>query len=427
MSLRNSGELTVKGSEFWKADSVEVMVDITADADGSDMRDIRAEHQLRSVRTAALLRIMVVALMVGAMLLGTATEEWFAQSVVLLCYAAAAVLALAKAGSSATSPTIQTAIAVGDVVAILLFELLSTGGYVPLAVMALLPLLVALEVSARRASVILAVSAAAFAAAVVADPAMTSVLGWVQAVFVCGLYAFLCCTALGVVSIQQRHVREIERLSASRRALLADTMTGFDSERRQISESLHDGPLQLVMAARFDISEAARSSADDRLHRAVSSLREVITRIREATFLLHPAVLDQVGLAEAAQKLAMITQSRSGIEISTVVDYPVRNSIDPMVFAVMRELLSNVERHSRAAHARIELNVVDGMCRIDVVDDGVGTAPEVLARRLAEGHIGIASHRTRVEAAGGTMRFIGTDIGTHVRVEVPLGRESLLK
>jgi two-component system, NarL family, sensor kinase len=50
----------------------------------------------------------------------------------------------------------------------------------------------------------------------------------------------------------------------------------------------------------------------------------------------------------------------------------------------------------------------------------VGTPPEVLTRRLAEGHIGIASHRTRIEAAGGSMRFLDSNVGTHVRVEVPL-------
>jgi two-component system, NarL family, sensor kinase len=422
-------EPTEKVVNFCEADSAEDYQTrttmIRVDADGADMRDIRAQHQLRSVRAAAMLRIAVVGLMVGAMLLGTRVEEWFAQSVLLVCYAAGAIWAAAFAfcltGPSSTKQTVQIAIAVGDVAAIAIFELLSSGGYTPLAVMALLPLLVALEVSVGRAAIILAVSAAAFTAVVVLDPVMVPDLGWAETIFLCGLFAFLCCTAFAVVSVQQRHVGEIERLSASRRALLADTMSGFESERRQISEDLHDGPLQLVMAARLDISEAAKVSADDRLQRALGSLREVISRIREATFLLHPAVLDQVGLAEAVEKLASITESRSSIDISTVVDYPVKNSIDPMVFAVMRELVSNVERHSRATHARVELRAVAGMCRLDVVDDGVGTSPETLTHRLADGHIGIASHRTRIEAVGGTMRFIETDVGTHVRVEVPLG------
>ncbi|MGV0803433.1 sensor histidine kinase, partial [Mycolicibacterium elephantis] len=83
-----------------------------------------------------------------------------------------------------------------------------------------------------------------FTAVVVFDPVMLPDLGWAKTIFVCALFAFLCCTVLAVVATQQRHLGEIERLSASRRALLADTMTAFDDERRQLSESLHDGPLQ---------------------------------------------------------------------------------------------------------------------------------------------------------------------------------------
>jgi two-component system, NarL family, sensor kinase len=311
-------------------------------------------------------------------------------------------------------------VAVGDVVAISVFELLSSGGYIPLLVMALLPLLVALEVSATRAAIILVLGAAAFAGVVVLDPVMTPALGWGQTLFLCAMFGFLCSTAYVVVSVQQQHIEEIERLSASRQALLADTMTGFESERRQISESLHDGPLQLVMAARLEISQAAKGSPDVRLQRALSSLRQVISRLRDATFFLHPEVLDHVGLAEAAQKLASITESRCGINISTAIDYPTNQPIDQMLFAVMRELVSNVERHSHATHARIELSTFGDMCRLDVIDDGVGSTPETLARSLAGGHIGIASHRTRIEAAGGTLRFMDAETGTHVRVEVPM-------
>jgi NAD(P)-dependent dehydrogenase (short-subunit alcohol dehydrogenase family) len=137
-------EPTEKVVNFCEADSAEDYQTrttmIRVDADGADMRDIRAQHQLRSVRAAAMLRIAVVGLMVGAMLLGTRVEEWFAQSVLLVCYAAGAIWAAAFAfcgtGPSSTKQTLQIAIAVGDVAAIAIFELLSSGGYTPLAVMA---------------------------------------------------------------------------------------------------------------------------------------------------------------------------------------------------------------------------------------------------------------------------------------------------
>jgi len=117
-------------------------------------------------------------------------------------------------------------------------------------------------------------------------------------------------------------------------------MTAFDSERRHISESLHDGALQSVLAARQDVSDAARAAPDVRLERALSGLREVAQRLRELTFVLHPAVLEQVGLAEATKKVLSIAQSRSGIEITVDVDSSMADSTDPMVFGVLRELVS---------------------------------------------------------------------------------------
>lgn len=152
----------------------------------------------------------------------------------------------------------------------------------------------------------------------------------------------------------------------------------------------------------------------------MTGLQSASERLRQATFELHPAVLEQVGLGPAVEQLAGFTAQRSGIEVSTDIDYPIRNEIDPIVFGVARELLSNVVRHSRAAHARVTLGVADGMCVLNVADDGVGVNGETMARRLGEGHIGLASHRARVDAAGGAFVFLEADCGTRACVQVPL-------
>jgi two-component system NarL family sensor kinase len=94
--------------------------------------------------------------------------------------------------------------------------------------------------------------------------------------------------------------------------------------------------------------------------------------------------------------------------------------MDPMVFGLVRELLSNVVRHSEADRATVTLALTNGVCQLDVIDDGKGIAPDTMARRLSEGHIGLASHRSRVDAAGGTFAFIDEPMGTHVRVRLPV-------
>lgn len=397
-----------------------------------ELERVRRLHRLRSYQIASVLRIGVVALMAAAMLIGTRSSEWARQTVLISLYAFVAVcsvmLAYAPlrqrvgmgrlAGVRRLEPFAFTVI---DVLALTGFQTLSTDGIYPLLIMTLLPVLVGLDVSTRRAAVVLACTLVGFALAVVEDPVMVRAIGWPEAVFRFALYAFLCGTALVVVRIEERHIYSVAGLSALREELLAQTMTASEELQRRISEAIHDGPLQDVLAARQELVELSLDDPDDdRVERALAGLNSASERLRQATFELHPAVLEQVGLGPAVEQLAGFTAKRSGIEVSTDIDYPVRSAIDPIVFGVVRELLSNVVRHSRAGHASVTLGITDEMCVLHVSDDGVGVSGDTMARRLGEGHIGLASHRTRVDAAGGSFLFGEAPTGTHVSVELPL-------
>lgn len=308
-----------------------------------------------------------------------------------------------------------------DVITVTAFQTLSTDSIDPLLIMMLLPIFIGLDVSSRRAAVVLACSMVGFLVAVLEDPLMQDEFGFSECMFRFALYAGLCGTAYLAVRMEERHTRAIAGLSALREELLAQTMTASDVLQRRISESIHDGPLQDVLAVRQEVVELrAAFPGDDRIERALAGLQIASQNLRQATFELHPAVLEQAGLGAAVQELASYTERRSGIEVSTDIDYPIRDEIDRIVFGVVRELLSNVVHHSKAQHASVTLGVTDGKCVLDVTDDGVGFDGETMARRLGEGHIGLESHRTRVDAAGGIFLFLDTPVGTHICVEVPL-------
>lgn len=392
----------------------------------TDLAEVRHAHQLRSLRLQSVLRVGVVALMFGAVRVGIPRAGWPGPSVLLCLYAfvavSAAIFAFSRRGTSVMGQIPLFVMALIDVAALFVFQLLSHGGYVPLLVMALLPLMVSLEVWWRRAAVVLACTFMAFAVYLIVDPEIELRLGWVETAFLVVMYGFLCSASFLVVYVQGRHVDEITSLSASREELLAQTMTAAEAERRRVSESIHDGPLQDVLVARQEILEFAKMSAGEELDRAMACLHDASTRLREATFELHPSVLEEVGLAAAVERLAVFTANRSAIAITTDIDYPIRNAIDPIVFGAVRELLSNVVRHSQATNASVQLAIVDGACRLDVVDNGIGMSTEAAARRLAAGHIGLASHRARVEAAGGTFTVVGESTGSHIRAELPLRR-----
>lgn len=363
--------------------------------------------------------------MAGTMLFGTARADWSKQSALLVVYgllaAGVAVVAFSRAGAYVIGLRQRFVFALADVGFLFAFQLLSTGGYIPLVLMALVPLIVVPQLSWRQAIVVLSVSVAAFVYAVLADDVIPVQLGWRDSVFLFVMYGFLCCTGLLVAYVEEHHVDEIAALTASREELLGQVMTASETERRRISEAIHDGPLQDVLVARQEIGELAAASPTEGLDRAMVCLRDASQRLRDATFELHPAVLEQVGLAAAVEQLATFTARRTGIDVETNIDYPTQLPIDPILFGVVRELLSNVVRHSQAGRARIDLVVDGSTCRLDVADDGVGMTDEQAARRLAQGHIGLASHRARVEAAGGRFSNVDVAVGTHVRVELPVG------
>lgn len=198
-------------------------------------------------------------------------------------------------------------------------------------------------------------------------------------------------------------------------------MAASDEAARRTSEFIHDGPLQDILAVRQELVELDTAyQGDDRVGRALAGLQLASERLRQATFELHPAVLEEVGLGAAVQQLVEFTAARSGIEISSDIEYATRREIDPIVFGVVRELLSNAVRHSHARNAMVMLGITDETCVLHVVDDGVGFSHDTMARRLGEGHIGLASHRARVEAAGGAFVFLNVSAGTHVCVELPV-------
>jgi two-component system NarL family sensor kinase len=91
-----------------------------------------------------------------------------------------------------------------------------------------------------------------------------------------------------------------------------------------------------------------------------------------------------------------------------------------LIHRAARELLSNAHKHSRATNLEVRLHSRSGSTVLQVADDGIGFDPAILARRVSEGHIGLASLVVAVEATGGAMDFAERPGGgTLVTVTIP--------
>jgi two-component system NarL family sensor kinase len=228
---------------------------------------------------------------------------------------------------------------------------------------------------------------------------------------------------IGLSRIQRSRVRTIGGLVRDRTDLLAELSGIEERERRVLSEHLHDGALQYVLAARQDLEDARETGDPAAFTRVHQALAETSQLLRSTVAELHPAVLDRAGLPAALRDLARSAAARGGFTARVEVrGWPdgLRTPADALLHRTARELLSNVVRHARAAAVTVELTRADGRARLTVADDGVGIADGAVQRGLEHGHVGLTSHARRAEAAGGTLTLHpGVPSGTVAVVEVP--------
>ena len=178
-----------------------------------------------------------------------------------------------------------------------------------------------------------------------------------------------------------------------------------------------------MCGARHDLEDARQFSEPEAFTRMELALTESSRLLRSTVAELHPAVLEHAGLARALRELAGSTATGGRLEIAVELDGwsdELRTSADGLLYAAARELVGNVVKHAHATSATVTLSHERGMARLVVVDDGGGIDRAAAERSLRNGHIGLASYRARIEAAGGTLSLTDADgAGAIVRVELP--------
>jgi two-component system NarL family sensor kinase len=219
------------------------------------------------------------------------------------------------------------------------------------------------------------------------------------------LFILVVCAGCVLLSaVQQGRMRVIRELAEHRLWLLERIMAAEESEQRKIAEVLHDGALQNVLAARHFIDEARglHAPADNSLERADEALTSASRQLRSSVRTLHPEVLVSGGLVPALEHLVALASERGRFEARVRSDMASAGSADRALYWLARELIENVVKHAHARNVEVRLQRYGGTSvKMTISDDGVGISQEALQQSLSSGHIGIASHRARIESLGG--------------------------
>jgi signal transduction histidine kinase len=208
-----------------------------------------------------------------------------------------------------------------------------------------------------------------------------------------------------------------------------------DDERRRIARELHDSTAQNLAALSLNlstVSEAgdglpplARQALTEALDLANQSTREM----RTLSYLLHPPLLDEVGVSAALRWYADGFAQRSGIQVDLRIPPELGrlpSDLELTLFRIVQECLTNIHRHSGSSTARIQVAAENGGIVLEVRDQGRGVQPGN-AGRLSPTNgqlgVGIAGMHERVRQLGGTLRIDSSAQGTTVRATLPLSVE----
>jgi PAS domain S-box-containing protein len=229
-----------------------------------------------------------------------------------------------------------------------------------------------------------------------------------------------------------------DQKEAAEKVRIADDMTRLlkaqDEERRRIARELHDSAGQTLTVLGMSLAQLVRrvdGIAPD-LAREGKEIEEIVQQlhreIRTTSYLLHPPLLDESGLASALNMYVDGLAERSDVAITLdVADNVGRlpSDMELTIFRVVQECLTNIYRHSGSKTALIRVAREGESVCTEVRDHGEGISPERLLEIQSHGSgVGIRGIRERIRQFHGEMKIESNDSGTSVIISIPVPTRS---
>ena len=222
-------------------------------------------------------------------------------------------------------------------------------------------------------------------------------------------------------------VQHIWREQDGRRAYAEALTNGQEAKRSHLAHELHDDTVQslIVIGQNIDMAnywiETRPQQASGMLKAARDNVNETVSNLRNLIADLRPPALEELGLVAALQSWAeRLTEIAPDVEVRGTVRR-LDEARELTLFRCAQEALSNVQRHSGATEARIEVTYQPDGTYLTVYDNGTGfNLPENLDSFACDGHYGLVGIQERVSNFGGSLHIHSTQgQGTQVEVFVP--------
>jgi signal transduction histidine kinase len=229
----------------------------------------------------------------------------------------------------------------------------------------------------------------------------------------------------------EENVRAAKELAQKTRQLeraLATIVKVQESERARIAVDMHDGVVQSMVGALFELQAAMAHFPDHpemvraKQTQARDLLQEAVSELRRVIYDLRPFVLDQAGLAPAVERLAESFEKIMNFPPSVLtIGTPCRffPDAETAAYRIIQESLANVSKHALASTVQITLGWSPEHLELTVRDDGTGFLVE-LASPMKGKHIGLVGMMERARSVGGKLEISSwVDHGTEIKALIP--------
>jgi two-component system sensor histidine kinase UhpB len=227
----------------------------------------------------------------------------------------------------------------------------------------------------------------------------------------------------------QFRTQELQRRNSELRDLSGLLLESRDAERRHIARELHDSAGQTLTALDLQLARISESAKQDpALAKDVQNAEELVQHLarelRTTSYLLHPPLLDEVGLSSALSWYVQGLAERSSLEIDLNISENLGRlpaEMELVIFRLVQECLTNIHRHSESKIALIRVEREENTVHIKVEDQGRGMSPERLAEIQSQGTgLGIRGMRERVRHLRGDLVIESNASGTKIYATLPL-------
>jgi signal transduction histidine kinase len=221
----------------------------------------------------------------------------------------------------------------------------------------------------------------------------------------------------------------VAKRTAALRRLSQQLMRMQDDERRKVARDLHDSTGQTLAALKmklFALEQQVKNdpATSEALEDIARIAEQALQEIRTTSYLLHPPLLDEAGLASAASWYIEGFSKRSGLVVNFGCAPEIErlpNDIEIVLFRVLQESLTNVHRHSGASLVNIWLARSHESVLLEVQDNGTGMAPDLLdGLQNTNIGVGLAGMRERTDDLNGQFEMESSPKGTTLRIKIPL-------